>query len=99
MPVLTIDLQDGFKDDEVVILIAGEENYHKASLTTDYAIGLADSIELRVPEGSVRLTVNIPTRKLVADKQLDVAADLFIGVSVAEKSILFRTSGERFEYF
>jgi len=99
LPVLTIDLQDGYDDDAVVILVDGEEKYRNSSLKTDYAIGLTVSIQIRLPEGTVKLTINIPTHKLHADKRLDVDADIFVGVNIVNGAISFRVSKERFEYF
>jgi hypothetical protein len=99
LAILTIDLQDGYDNDEVVILINGEERYRNGSLRTDYAIGLAQSIQLGVPEGALQLRVNIPTRKLIADRPLDIAADVFVGVSLLNDAISFRVSEERFSYF
>lgn len=97
--LLTIDLQEDFKNDEVVILVDGKEIFHDYSIKTDYAIGLAKRFQLNLPQGSVVLTVDVPNRIISANRQLQIIADIFVGVRVINDEISFRVSKECFQYF
>jgi hypothetical protein len=56
---LTIELGEGFADDEVVVLADGQEVWHESGVTTNYSVGLADVLRLRTaaPGTEVELLV------------------------------------------
>ncbi|MHC4617840.1 MAG: hypothetical protein ACYTEQ_08815 [Planctomycetota bacterium] len=99
MASLAIDLQDGFSDDTVVIRVDGQEIFHKQGVNTDYALGRADSVEIQIPEGSVNVEVTVPSRRLSDTIVLEVSATVYLGVSIPDDEIHFRTSDEMFLYF
>jgi hypothetical protein len=96
MPRLSIDLQDGFEHDEVVIFVDGEERARRSDVTTKKLYGLAETIELTVPEGSVEL--RIKTRNASKTLRLDATRDLWIGVSLQGGEIRAAVSVEPYGY-
>ena len=64
MAQLRIDLQEGFIDDTVEILLNGRQVFHRAGVNTRLQIGLADSVELEISEAN-RATPNPPYQSLV----------------------------------
>jgi hypothetical protein len=99
MASLVIDLQDGFSDDTVVIRVDGRETFHKQSVSTDYSLGRADSVEIQVSEGRVKVEVAVPSRRLSDAILLDVSTTVYLGVSIPDGEVGFRISNEMFLYF
>ena len=96
---LVIDLQDGFADDTVAISVEGQEILNRDGVTTNYAIGRADSVQTDVAPGPIRVEIRIPTRHLTHEIALDLSAATYLGVSLAGDKISVRISGEMFLYF
>lgn len=99
MASLVIDLQDGFSDDTVVVQVDGQEKYDKQGVNTDYALGLADSVEIQVPEGSVNVQITVPSRQLSGTIVLEVSTTVYLGVCILDDRIDYRISDEMFQYF
>ena len=99
MTSLVIDLQAGYSEDEVSIQINGEKKYHNKAVSTDYSIGLADSVELDVIVGSVTVKLSVPSRKLSESIELDVSKPVYLGVSISGNRVETRISDEMFVYF
>lgn len=98
MATLVLDLQDGFADDTVTIHIDGKEKYHKVSVSTDYALGLADSVKIQVPSGSAQIQITVLSRHISELVELMVSETVYIGVSILEDRIHHQFSDERFIY-
>ena len=96
---LVIDLQDGFADDTVAISVEGQEILNRDQVTTNYAIGRADSVQTDVAPGPIRVEIRIPTRHLTDQITLDLSTATYLGVSLAGDKISVRISGEMFLYF
>jgi hypothetical protein len=43
---LILELGEGFSDDDVVVLLDGQEVWHRKGVTTNYSVGLADVVRL-----------------------------------------------------
>jgi hypothetical protein len=83
MAVLSIHLQEGFDDDEVVVRMNGAESARRQHLTTKRLLGYADIVELRKPAGSeIRLEVSLPDRSLVGSATVPAMGDSFIAANV-----------------
>ncbi|MEV0292053.1 hypothetical protein [Nocardia sp. NPDC050710] len=55
---LKLEIGEGFKDDDLRVLVDGREVWHGAGLTTNYSVGLADVIDVPVrTTGSVSVEV------------------------------------------
>ena len=100
MPTLTIDFQDVFKCDRVVVRVDGREAWSSNEVTTDMSCSLADHVELEVPERSTTVEVALPLRGLSGRIDVDVASTPFLGVQLTEfGDIRFELSDEPFVYF
>jgi hypothetical protein len=99
MVLLQIDLQNGFSNDTVVLRVDRELIFHKKGVSTDYSLGRADSVDIQVPEGTVKLNVQIPLLKLSDTITLDTKTNVFLGISIQDEGIHFRVSNEMFIYF
>ena len=99
MSEIVIDLQDGFADDEVLILAGGQEIFNKKGVNTDYSIGLADSVKFEVTEKYIAIEVTIPSRRLSDSIKVDGSSAPYLGVSILDNEIDYQLSDEEFIYF
>jgi hypothetical protein len=99
MPNLVIELQEGFKNDTVEILVDGREVFQKEGVRTDYTIGYADRAEWEGPSGMITVEVNLPQIDLTASIEVDVQKTKYLSVKVQEGRIEFKESDEMFYYF
>jgi len=93
-----LDFQDGFADDTVTIHIDGKEKCHTISLSTDYALGLAESVQIQVPSGSVQIQITVVSRHISELVELEVSETVYLGVSILEGRIHHQISDDRFTY-
>ena len=99
MVLLKIDLQDGFINDEVNIRINGVEVFHKQSVKTRFQIGYAESFEVNVEQGLIKVEVTLPSKTLSESTTFEISNDMYLGVSVTPNStISIRTSNIAFGY-
>lgn len=73
MARLRIDLQEGFVNDAVVILVNGWEIYEKDSVSTRLQVGFADSVVTDVPSGRSTVEIEVSTR--LAKTEFSVSTD------------------------
>jgi len=97
--VLGIDLQDGFREDTVVIRVDGDEIYNREGVSTDYALGRTDAAETQVPQGTIRVESSMPTQQLSESIVLEISEDVYVGISILDGRINYRVSDEPFTYF
>ncbi|MGH8354222.1 MAG: hypothetical protein ACRERY_11955 [Pseudomonas sp.] len=100
MANLTIDLQDGFSKEKIVVNIAGRVVFQQENLSTRTQIGLAGSFSTQVAEGLVALSFLFPDRN---DKPqtltLTIHGDTYLGISLnADGMITSKTSSTPFMY-
>jgi hypothetical protein len=86
MALLHIALQEGFTGDDVVVRA-------QEDVTTRLQIGYADSFEVRV-EGEVKIEVLLPLKNLSETIMLQVPPTEYLGVSINEGRIDYRTTRE-----
>ena len=95
---LVIDLQDGFKDDDVEIRVDGVLVSEIENVTTSLLTGIATSVETIAFAGKITLTVNVLTRDASSSLELNLLSDLFIGVSLTMEGIELIVSESPFGY-
>ena len=95
---LVVDLQDGFKDDQVEIRVDGVLVSEMEDVTTALLTGIANSVETELDAGKITLTVNVLTRDVGSSLELDLLADRYIGVSLTIEGIEFIVSDSPFGY-
>lgn len=99
MVEIPVDLQDGFKDDTVVISVEGRELLRDEAVSTRFQIGRAKSGKLQVPEGRIVLTIEVPTRNLRGTATVDTAKAQFVGISLTTQGKLqVRVQDQPFGY-
>jgi hypothetical protein len=98
MAALHVDLQEGFERDRVVVSVNGAEVASRPEVTTRNQIGLADAIQIDVPEGAARVTVQVPTRGLADSVDVDVAGETYVGVSIEDHRLRLRQQRQAFGY-
>jgi hypothetical protein len=97
MPLLHVDLQDGFSDEPVLVTVNGHEQFRKDHVRTRTQIGLADSFELTLPDGPVQIEVIArgATHRITAP----LSTDLYVGVSITrDGQIVDKQSTHAFGY-
>jgi hypothetical protein len=88
MAQITVDLQDGFKDDTVTVSAGGREVMREEGVTTRFQIGMARSLQVAVPEGEVTLEVEVSTKNASATIAIDTSKPVFVGVSLTTEGEL-----------
>jgi hypothetical protein len=97
---LVLNLQDGFQDDTVVLIVNGEEQFHKEQVSTNYAIGLADQVTVEdLEEEDIVLEVNVPTREIHCQQEVHLSVETYIAISIYQNEIRLETSDHPFLYF
>lgn len=99
MSELTIDLQNGFEDDTVLIKVNGAEVFQATKVSTRYQIGLARSVKLHAVEARSVIEIILPERVLSKSVDLDTSSPVYLGVSMTpEREITHRISSGPFLY-
>jgi hypothetical protein len=97
MPLLHVDLQEGFGGEPVRIAVNGDELFRKDGVRTRTQIGLADSVEQTLPAGDIRIEVT--ARGTTHTIAAPLSADLYLGVSITpEGRIVHKQSAHAFGY-
>ncbi len=98
MPKLRIDLQDGFRNDAVIIRADGTEIYHRDGVNSTAAVSHADSFETDWSKWPVRIEIDVTTRGMSG--VVELAGPACLGVSVhPQGELIYRISREPFLYF
>jgi hypothetical protein len=98
MPVLHIDLQEGFDQDAVTILVNDQPVFHKDLVSTRMQIGLADRAQTEISPGAATVNISLPEKRLSASIPVRIDGETYLGVSVEENSITHRISTSPFQY-
>ncbi len=95
MARLKIDLQGGFVNDAVVIVVNGWEVYEKDSVSTRLQVGFADSVVTDVPSGRSTVEIEVSTRLAKTEFSVStVDTDITVGVSLESTGIKHRVLQE-----
>jgi hypothetical protein len=95
MPKLTLDLQDGFNGDDVIVRVNGEEVQRRSGVRTKRTLGLAQTLDLTVPEGPLTVEVDVPTQGV---RGSTVVQHPQLGASVVGNVVQFIQSDKEFGY-
>jgi hypothetical protein len=83
MPRLHLHFQEGFRGDDVVIRVDGEECLRLAGLQSKPAHGYADlKNSVEVAEGAHAVEISIPSRQIEKRIDVDAKGDLYIGIGL-----------------
>ena len=96
---LTIEFQEGFQNDTLVLRIAGIETMRHEHVTTRLQTGYAAATSATVAAGRVVLDVDLPATKASGQVVLDVQAPIWVGVNLDAGPVLrFKVSASPFGY-
>lgn len=98
MSKLHVDFQEGFTQDKIILRVNGQERWQKQDVTTNRLLGLASSAEIDVPDGSVTIEIQIPTKNLSKTISIEVSGSGFLGVSIEHGRIEHIVSQRPFGY-
>jgi hypothetical protein len=84
---LTLDLQEGFEGDQVVLAIDGRELYRKNGIRTRLQIGLAERVQLSVEPGQHILKVSLPGRSMQGERHFNAESEPVLAVSLIDGRI------------
>ena len=95
---LVIHLQEGFEGDSVVIRLDGHEVFRKAEVRTRYQISRAERVEIEAAPGRHTVEVSLPDKGIKDEVVVDAEATPFLGVSLEQDALVFKSSSEAFRY-
>lgn len=98
MATLTIDFQEGFAGDTVVLSLNGDEVLRQENITTKMVLGYAGSFESEVETGSVSIEIYVQTKDLRETVILEVSEDTYLGISITDGKIETIQLDEPFRY-
>lgn len=82
MHQLGIELQEGFDDDTVIVLVNGAEVFHEEHVKTRMQIGRAGSTSVTLAEGVAQLEVRLPRTGSSASFKVPLKGPAWLGVSL-----------------
>jgi hypothetical protein len=95
---LTIELQDGFEDDEVVCTVDGREVARLTGVRTNLAISRADSVTVEVPDGPATVGVALPARGLATEVAVDAAGHRYVVVNAGPSGLVATATADMPRY-
>lgn len=95
--ILKFDLQDGFYQDQVQIIVNGELLYSNDDVETDLLLGKADSITTNAV-GEVTIEIVVESQSLSAQRIIEVSADTFVGIALINNELDIYIQNEPFGY-
>lgn len=99
MTTIHIDLQEGFENHEVSLIVDGVMIFNQMKVSTRLQIGLAESVHYDTDRADVVIEINIMPNDVRAMIRLEVDKTPYLGISLEEKdNIRAKRSNEPFGY-
>jgi hypothetical protein len=89
MPVLHIDLREGFKQDDVILRLDDREAVRRSGVTTDLTISHAASFAVEAPAGPSTLRIDVPKQHVSSSTVVDPAETPFVAIFLRDQQISF----------
>lgn len=96
--MLTIDLQEGFTSDHVVIELNNKVVFDERNVRSRFEIGFATRKEIKVPKRPYELRVSIPEAHIIKKIMIDPAETTHVGVNRTDQGIEVTRSSQPFGY-
>ena len=96
--MLHVDLQEGFDNDNVLMRLNDRPIYENSGVTTDLRISRADTVQVLLGDGPLRLSVSMPDRDISGSIIVQGRNAVYVGVSVTGDRLEFTVSDEPFGY-
>lgn len=98
MPVLTVDLQEGFADDHVTVLVDDRAVFDRRGVRTRFEIGFAARAEVELDQGAHTVRILLPDKGVAAEATVDTTSVSHVGVERTDGTVVMRSSAEPFRY-
>lgn len=92
---LTIILEQGFKNDTVIIKLNEKEIFHKKNITTKLLIGMSESLQLNVQEGLVTFKISLPEKNIVKDFSAEILHPSVLKLTLENGELKYNIIEER----
>jgi hypothetical protein len=98
-----VHIQEGFKDDTVIVRVNGNDVFMKEHITTSRLLGPAASFSICLNEGLAVVIALVPHRNLQGSLELQVHSNIHLGISIidsrGQEKISFIKGDRPFVYF
>jgi hypothetical protein len=98
MITIGIDLQEGFENDQVVIVINAQEVYRQDKVLTKLLLGYAETMTFQVSKGNSTITIALPQKMQEKKIELDLKQNFYLGVSLTPTGLEYIISDKPFFY-
>ncbi|MFY9558759.1 MAG: hypothetical protein WAQ52_00860 [Terriglobales bacterium] len=89
MPILHIDLRDGFNNDDVILYLNDREAARQSGVTTDLTISHAATIDVPAPEGPCTLRIDVPRQHISSRVQVNAADSPYVAIFLRDGAAQF----------
>jgi hypothetical protein len=83
---LFVHIQEGFKDDIVIVKVNENDVIVKEHITSSPLVGPAASFSIHVNEGLAIVKALVPHRNLQGSLEFQVDSDIYLGISIVESN-------------
>jgi hypothetical protein len=87
MNMLHIALQDGFRNDSVIIKVDGRTVFEKSGVTTNLTISYAEAVDVVVSNVTAAVEVSVPSRTQAAQRTVNVLETQYLAVNLSENGV------------
>lgn len=98
MATLTIDLQEGFGGEDVIVRVDGREAARLSGVLTKRMLGYADSLQVEIPEHGATVEVAVPSHDLEQRIEVRPGETPYLGVSLSPGQLSFLPYARPFGY-
>lgn len=98
MVTLGIDLQEGFKGDQVVIQVNGKELFRQENVLTKLLLGYAETMVFQVPQGGTEIKISLPQKLVEKTIELNLKNNTYLGISLTPGGLEYTVSDKPFFY-
>ncbi len=96
--MLTIDLQEGFSADHVIIALDDRVVFDEKNVRSRFEIGFATRKEVKSPAKKYELRVSVPEAHIMKKITVDPATTTHIGINKTDNDLQVTASSEPFGY-
>lgn len=98
MVPLTIDLQDGFTGEDIVVRVDERQLAALSSVNTRPQLGFAERVQVELEAGAHTLVIEVPSTRQRLTESLQLTKAHFVGVNVRGDKLELRSQDHEFWY-
>jgi hypothetical protein len=96
-PNFFVDLQGGFHENDIQVLIDGREIFNK-KIVNDAILGISGSADTELTADKIKLTIKVADLKIQKDWDIDVKEGAYIGIQLNIKELTITQQKSQFFY-